>query len=142
MGVLSILLILKQSMNDLWLESFMFYKFGTIYRPWLLHFDLDICATLSGRPTSDIMAKMLANYWEKYVSKEKCPFRNGVNVTLNADNSSSNVMFDKIPRMPDGDYKMQNRFHTRGNETTWWCDLKFTIKSKAGINRTSMLDMG
>lgn len=137
-GSINLGLTFKRAIDDLWLESTLFYKFGTIYRQWLIHFDLDICDTISGRPTTNIMKKLLENFLVQHVSKQRCPFTNTLNITMNADNSSSTLFFEQI----QGDYRNDNRFHTIENETIWGYDIKFTIKSKSGVNRTSMLDMG
>lgn len=107
-----------------------------------MHFDLNFCAALAGVPTTDVMATLLANYYKSRGYKQRCPFKNVFNFTVNADNSSSTVFFDKIPRMPQGDYKMSNRMHTKANETIFGFDIKLTVRSKIGVNRTTMLDMG
>lgn len=124
------------------MQSNLFYKFGTIYREWLIKYDIDFCDTLSGRVLLNPMADMIAKFWKKHVRRNGCPFRDVLDITLNADNSTGNLLFDKLPRMPEGDYKNINYFHTKNNESVWWYETKFRVKSKTGVNRTSMLDMG
>lgn len=85
---------------------------------------------------------MLAAFWEKNVSKRKCPFSDVFNITMNPVNSSSALVFDRIPRLPQGVYRIDNRFHTKGNESIWGYEIKFTIRSKSGVDRMSMLEMG
>lgn len=139
MGMLNVVLIPKNLLDDIWVKNILFYKFGTIYRPWLLHFDVDYCQGVSGRGPTDIISLMIFKYWKIHGITYKCPLKNTINLVMNADNSSNNIMFDKIPRLPQGDYKILNRIHTKGNETIFLMDVKFTLKSKSG---TSMLEMG
>lgn len=120
-----------------------FYKFGTIYREWLIKFDINVCETLSGRPVINPLAQLIKSFWVDYVGKDrKCPFTNEFILALNANNSSSSVMFKEIPRLPQGDFKITNRFYTTKNETIFCFEVKMTIKSKSGVGRVSMLDMG
>lgn len=107
-----------------------------------MKYDLDLCDAISGRPTTNIMKIMVANFYEKHISKQKCPFRGVFNVTMNPDNSTRTLALARIPRLPQGDYKTEERLHTAANETISSFELKFTIKSKTGVNRTTMLDMG
>lgn len=132
----------KHAINDFWLETILFYKFGTIYRQWLIHGNTDICDTLSGRSLISVTKQMFKNYWEKYITKEKCPYSGVLKVALNADNSSSKVLFKKLPRLPQGDYKSLYRFHTKMNETILFYEIRVTIKSKSGVNKVTMLEMG
>lgn len=133
----------RKPLTDMWYQHDLYYKFGTIYRKWLLSLDLDLCEALTtNSPSLSIQSKMTAVFWRKHVTKEVCPFSGPLNFTINADNSSSNIAFDQLPRLPQGDYKTFSRFHTKLNETILWYELKLNVKSKFGVNRTSMLDMG
>lgn len=139
MGMINVVFFPKYALDDIWVENIVFYKFGTIYRPWLFHFDVDYCQGISGRGPTDMISLMFFKYWKTNGITDKCPLKNTINLVMNADNSSSNIMFDNIPRLPQGDYKVLNRLHTKGNETIFLLDVKFNLKSKSG---TSMLEMG
>lgn len=134
---------LKKPLSDFWFQSILFYKFGTQYRPWLLTFNVDLCDCLDKYPSiSSLQNRLLVKNFITYTKIVKCPIETGLNVTINSDNSSDSTMYNGLPRMPEGEYKTFVRAHTMKNETIFLIELKFVAKSRMGVNRTTMLNMG
>lgn len=135
--------VFRNPCNDVYYQLILYYKFGTAYRQWLLNFDLDLCEGLAKFPhVNNIGERLVIGYWKKYTKLERCPFKRTFNFTVNADNSTDNIGFGGLTRMPEGDYKVFVRLHTKKNETLFSQTLTFIAKSRSGMNRTTMLTMG
>lgn len=137
--MLKVSAIPKQPINDTWIDSTLFYKFGTIYRPFLIHVDINICRAMHGDDLN-IFEQMFIAHWKKYLSNVSiCPIE-----TIFEWQSSKtySIFFDNYTRMPDGDYKLNNRVHLSNNQTIVMVEIKVTTKSKRGDLKMSMLEMG
>lgn len=133
----------KQSLDDVWFQINLYYKFGTQYRQWLVSFDINFCEELQG-PTTSIIGKMVVDSWKRMVPKEfySCPLSGFVDGNFNSDNSSDNIFYSQFPRLPQGEFKLIYYAHTARNETLWSYEIKFQVKSKNGVTKTTMLTMG
>lgn len=140
-GIIRAYAFLKNmTLSDTWVDTTLFYKFGTIYRQYLFHSDVNICKVLHGK-NLDIFETMWAQYWKQNLPKVSvCPIQNSfVWIT---SNKTKSMFFGNYTRMPDGDYKLVNRFHLANNETLFVAELKTTVRSINGVNKMSMLEMG
>lgn len=128
MGTLYLQGRFTKPVNDFWVKAQLFYKFGTIYRQWLISFDFNICEGLR-HPPKTLIERIAIDRWKKKVSKDfqSCPFLGLVSAEFNADNSSTNIYYDQFPRMPDGDYKINYFLHTTKNEAIYEAILKFQV---------------
>lgn len=134
---------IKKPLDDIWFQGNLYYKFGTQYRQWLVSFDINFCKELHG-PTTSVTAKMVVDWWKRMAPKQyhSCPLSGFVDGNFNSDNSSDNIFYTQFPRLPQGEYKMIYFAHTARNGTLWSLEIKFLVKSKNGVTKTTMLTMG
>lgn len=132
-----------QPLDDIWFQMNLYYKFGTQYRQWLVSFSINFCEELR-QPSTSVIAHIVVDYWKRLIPKEyhSCPISGTLDAQFNADNSSENIFFTQFTRLPDGEYKLVHLAHTRTNETLWTYEMKFSVKSKNGVTKTTMLTMG
>lgn len=143
-GILEFQAQTVRPLDDIWFQMTLFYKFGTQYRQWLVSFDINFCEELRRPSKSTVIAKIVIDYWKRTIPQEfhSCPISGTLNAKFNSDNSTDNVFFTQFTRLPEGEYKLVKFAHTSRNETLWTYEMKFLVKSKNGINKTTMLTMG
>lgn len=140
MGVLNFHAVMKSALPDVWDEVIMFYKFGTIYRQYLLHWDIDVCKILRGKGTN-VLEQMFTVHWkDHFPSLGICPLRDAFDWKSNS--TASSIIFQNFTRFPDGDYKIVHRLHTKENVTLITNEVKYSVRSKRGGIKMSMLEMG
>lgn len=142
MGIVGIRGVMKQPFYDVWDEFTLYYKFGTIYRKYLLHYEVDVYRAFCGKDLN-IFERMFADHWRKKLANVKmCPFRGIIDWKSDTGNKTTSFFFSNFTRFPDGDYKAITRLHSKKNVTFFIAETKCTVRSKDGVNKMSMLEMG
>lgn len=161
-GILEVNETIAKNMTDVKLHIQLFYKFGTIYRPYLFDFIVDICKywtfyhpyITSVSPKGKIFAKdaVLDNNIEAILKKatltvksawvHPCPYMPGhTSVKWSGDQTFATLISSFKFILPAGDHKWHWRIFDSKNHTYLSFKCKATIKA-LGLTDLSMLSMG
>lgn len=117
-GLTSALYNFRKPASDIWIHFKGFFKYGTIYRSYLLDLDIDFCASMEIVDTLPYHLKLMFNAINK-VSPEAlhdCPY---IGIEGYRNVTVENTINEMLPQMiPKGEYKILFRAHTKAN-ITW-----------------------
>lgn len=123
------------SSDDIWSHTVIWYKYNTIFRPWLVNEDGDICCALRGKCFPGLMILLGLKSVNSLMTEsfKSCPF-NGTYGIYDADmDAVVSKMFPQV--IPDGEYKIMIRIHSRSNETIWVLYYTGTFRAKDTMKR-------
>uniref|UniRef100_A0A336L4M4 CSON004130 protein n=1 Tax=Culicoides sonorensis TaxID=179676 RepID=A0A336L4M4_CULSO len=116
-GNTTILFNFHEPANDFWAQMKFYYKFGTIYRPFMVDLDVNICEYFKN-PFAlplfyQIMKKVLNEEFPNIL--HPCPYYGEVGVRhINLNKIVSRAVPQVVPK---GYYKVVNRYHLSDNRT-------------------------
>lgn len=103
--------------KDFWFSVRPFFKYGTIFRSWMLNVDADVCGAMENMDSVPTVGKYVFKAFQKTVPglMHKCPYFH----IEGARNISADKLINSMwPQMlPKGEYKLLLRAYTKSNQT-------------------------
>lgn len=129
-GLTTVAFETAKPLNDIWIHLKVFYKFGTIYRPWMVDTDVELCCTIAETCDSMLIIRLLIKALKRCTQNfvHKCPYE-GLNGMY--DRNFDAIFTEMVPQViPRGEYKFILRFHTKANESIFMVELKAELKAE------------
>lgn len=119
----------------------LFYKYGTIYRPYLLNFNIDVCKIIDPNPHDLAKLEMVILVFMKSMGNldlQHCPAAPiGINLSWQMDDTMDKLIQNFKFILPAGDYKLEVRlFNGTSNHTYQTFLARFNIKATSGADFT------
>lgn len=130
-GLTTVKFNLLRPTNDIWVHLQLFYKYGTLYREWMVNVDIDLCCALDEKCDSGIMINLFMQAVNaiKPNSYKPCPYHQGAYDLVNIDlNELVGKMLPQI--FPTGYYKTFITFHNKANSTDFHMELTAYVEAK------------
>lgn len=104
---------------DLWVQMVLYFKYGAVFRPWIINWEVDVCAFMASKFKAQPMMYVTIEAMKRVVPHliHKCPYLGNVGVEkINLADIYEKIVPQVIPR---GTYKTSIRFYASKDNTTY-----------------------
>lgn len=126
--------------DDIWLGVKIFYKYGTVFRPWQINWDIDWCAFMENKIAAVPFFQSLVDTMQTlapYVFHQ-CPYEGPAGVqSVNL----ASMLENTVPQViPTGTYKARVRIYRKKENTTY--AILWGIGEVKAVEIMKSMDMG
>lgn len=139
-GLTTVWVFAKEPYDEIWFAMNFFYKYGLIFRKWILNWDKDWCQATSKSIPTDPFFSFFVQIFKQLAPEmvHECPY-DGFFGVKNLDFAA--LVEESLPQLiPRGTYKILSRFYKKSTNETYM-NLWFVAEIKA-LDREKEIFMG
>lgn len=109
---------IRKPLNDIWIHHVLYYKYGTVYRPFVFNETVDFCCAVAGKCNTHLLLTLAYSALKVFMPEfmHGCPYESDIGAhKIDIDTLQSFILPQVVPA---GTYKLAIRFYTaKGTET-------------------------